>query len=726
MWGLWDADAGIKAPEAWDATTGSSSVVVGVIDTGVDYSHPELNDNMWTNAAEVQGQTGVDDDNNGYVDDIYGWDFVSNDADPMDDHYHGTHVSGTIGAEGNNGVGITGVSWDVKIMALKFLNSNGSGATSGAIKAIAYATANGADITNNSWGGGGYSSMLAAAIEDANANDSLFIAAAGNADNDNDASASYPASYPNANIIAVASITSSGAKSSFSSYGETSVDIGAPGSSIYSTAPSSSYRTLSGTSMATPHVAGVAALVKASGVDGADAIKSQIMNMGTDSAAMSGITVSGKILNARDAVAQTGTISGAVTNADTGAAIEGATVVADDGNGRRFSSTTASNGTYSLGVIPATYTVTASKYQFTTASQNGVDVIAESTTTANHSMTPVPLATVSGSVTTSNGAPIAGATITVTDTPGPITATTDGDGSYAISLAEGGYTLAVSSGKRCDGGTNVAITVAGDTTKDVTISARSDAAGHTCTELSTFNWIDTDTQVPFPGDELSGGQWDETSATIEMPFAFPFFGANYSTVYVSENGYVNFLGESRWYWRPASIPAASGPNGAIYGFWTDFVQDVDPVAGQTGVISYSTTGTAPNRVFTVEYDNVRKWGSLVWVSFEIQLHERGFVDVLIKPPSNESPTLDGRQSTVGIENSAGTDAFELSYKQRLTNKSGGSYQNTAYRYYTAFDISAPDDIRGPSLSQADGVPESTTAPTESLLELLKGSDTGRR
>src|SRR5262249_48878129 len=145
LWGLHNTgqtggtpDADIDAPEAWDVTTGSSSVVVAVIDTGVDYTHPDLAANIWTNAGEVPGN-GVDDDHNGYVDDVHGYDFVNNDGDPMDDHFHGTHVAGTIGAVGNNGTGVAGINWNVKIMALKFLDGNGGGYASDAIRAVNYA-----------------------------------------------------------------------------------------------------------------------------------------------------------------------------------------------------------------------------------------------------------------------------------------------------------------------------------------------------------------------------------------------------------------------------------------------------------------------------------------------------------------------------------------------------------------------------------------------------------
>jgi len=259
LWGLNNAnDADIDAPEAWDTARGTGGHIVAIIDTGVQWNHPDLAANMWVN-NDIAGN-GLDDDANGFVDDVYGYDFVNNDGNPMDDNGHGTHVAGTIGAVGNNGLGVTGVAWTTRIMALKFLAANGSGSTSGAVSAIYYAVNNGAQILNNSWGGGGYSQSLFDAIAYANANGVIFVAAAGNSASNNDVTANYPSNYAVGNVVAVASTTSTDGLSSFSSYGATTVDVGAPGSGIYSTYLNGGYATMSGTSMATPHVAGALAV----------------------------------------------------------------------------------------------------------------------------------------------------------------------------------------------------------------------------------------------------------------------------------------------------------------------------------------------------------------------------------------------------------------------------------------------------------------------------------
>jgi len=287
------SDADIKAPGGWDITTGSQNVVVAVIDTGVDYNHPDLAANIWTNPGEIPGN-GIDDDNNGYVDDVHGYDFINNDNDPMDDNGHGTHCAGVIGAIGNNGVGIAGVAWNVKIMPLKFLRSDGNGDTAASLNAIAYAKKMGADIISCSWGGTSKSQALSDAID---STDALFACAAGNEGANNDITGHYPSGFDSPQIISVAASNANDQMPSFSNYGATKVDVAAPGDAILSTYTSSSgnqYVKMKGTSMATPHVAGLAALLLSQDSTLSPyQLKTKIMDNVDKLSAFSGKTVSG-------------------------------------------------------------------------------------------------------------------------------------------------------------------------------------------------------------------------------------------------------------------------------------------------------------------------------------------------------------------------------------------------------------------------------------------------
>jgi thermitase len=299
----------ISAPSAWDLTTGSSSVVVADIDTGLRYTHEDLAANAWVNPGEIPGN-GVDDDNDGFVDDIYGADFRFNDSDPLDENGHGTHTAGTIGAVGNNLLGVTGVNWNVKIMAIKIYSASGNDTTSAMlINAYNYVRMmknRGVNIrvTNNSYGGCteacGYDQATKDAIDALGDAGILQVFAAGNSGSNNDTAPFYPANYTTPSIISVAASTSADTRASFSSFGATSVDLAAPGEGILSTYNSSNaaYTTLSGTSMATPHVTGAAALLSAYNPSLSSAsLKATLLNTVDVISAWNGVVKTGGRLN---------------------------------------------------------------------------------------------------------------------------------------------------------------------------------------------------------------------------------------------------------------------------------------------------------------------------------------------------------------------------------------------------------------------------------------------
>ena len=300
LWGMTKIDA----PTAWDTTTGSNSITVAVVDTGIDYDHPDLAANMWTNGSGFHGR-----------------DFVNNDDDPDDDEGHGTHVAGTIGAVGNNGAGVVGVNWQVKLMALKAADADGFLEDSWVIAAFQYACANGAKVVNASFGGPSPSDSTLAVIN--GCPNTLFAVAAGNGGGDgigdnNDLSPEYPCSYPSPNIVCVAASEPSDARSAFSNYGLGSVDIAAPGAGILSTYPGGGYATGSGTSMATPHVAGAAALLLSSKPALATADVRRALLLSADPlSAFTGLTATGGRLNARRALSQEITLPAGLSGSST-------------------------------------------------------------------------------------------------------------------------------------------------------------------------------------------------------------------------------------------------------------------------------------------------------------------------------------------------------------------------------------------------------------------------
>ncbi len=308
QWGL-DSSRGtdIDAPEAWASTVGSRSdgPIIAVIDTGVETDHPDLRDNLWVNSREIPGN-GRDDDGNGVIDDVHGFDAYFQDGEPEDAHGHGTHCAGILGATGNNRRGVTGVNWQARIMPIKIFDNSAKPktSTSAILRGVAYAANNGARLTSNSWGSGGASRSIRQAFSSSRA---FHFMGAGNDSQDNDSKPFYPASYGLNNSLSVAAVDKRGKLSSFSNFGEKSVDLAAPGSSIYSTVPGGRYGTKSGTSMATPFVTGVAGLLlsAAPGLTNGQ-LRQALLEGVVPNSDLAGKTVTGGVVNAKNSLARLG------------------------------------------------------------------------------------------------------------------------------------------------------------------------------------------------------------------------------------------------------------------------------------------------------------------------------------------------------------------------------------------------------------------------------------
>jgi subtilisin family serine protease len=303
QWGLKDKKGfDVHAEAMWDRATSSKDIVIAVVDTGINTLHPDLAENIWTNEAEANGKPGVDDDGNGFIDDVHGFHFAYPKKPVADRHGHGTHCAGIIAARGNNGIGVSGLLWDAKLMAVGFLDEKGSGTTENGIRGIDYAVMMGARVISASWGGGGPSKAMLESITKANEAGVVFVAAAGNESANNDKGGHYPSNYKVDNVISVAASTRTGGLASFSNRGVKTVHIAAPGDWIFSTF-GNSYTNLSGTSMATPFVSAAAAMTLANHPNYTPLqVRQTLMDSSTKIKSLTNKVMSGGLLNAEGAL----------------------------------------------------------------------------------------------------------------------------------------------------------------------------------------------------------------------------------------------------------------------------------------------------------------------------------------------------------------------------------------------------------------------------------------
>jgi len=595
---------GSQAAVAWSADrTGSRSVVVGIVDEGIQVNHPDLAANIWVNPGEVAGN-GVDDDANGYVDDVNGYDFANNDGTVYDGAVddHGTHVAGTIGALGGNGVGVAGVNWSVTMISAKFLGAGG-GTTANAIRAIDYLTdlkaRYGLDLvaTNNSWGGGGFSQALLDAIERGADRDIVFVAAAGNTAANNDTNPIYPASYRCTAggtrgwdcVISVAAIDSAGSLATFSGYGTSAVDLGAPGVNIYSTMPDATYGALSGTSMATPHVTGaLAACAAANPSLGGAARRAAVTGSTVPTRSLAGRVVNGGRLDINRMLR---------VCTDAGAAPVGSPAT------------------------PTAASLTPSLVRVQWADQVSGELGYE-----------VQRASGSG-----------GACGTF--------ATVARIGADTREFFDGGL---AGSSLYCYRTRAVGSTAVTAWSANATVTTLDPPIPYACA-ADAFAWLD-----PAGGTRLALG--DDAAAGVNLPFPFAFYGTGAPSVSVSSNGYLRFGAGAATAYANTAIPAAAEPNAIAAPWWDDLnpaiggsvwthVAGTAPnrsfVATWLGVPVYGVAGSA------ISFQAVLEEGTGA-IRFQ-------YLDAVAGAGASDN----GKSATIGTEDALGAAATQIGFNQAM-------------------------------------------------------------
>jgi subtilisin family serine protease len=660
--------ADIDAVSAWDVFKGSDNVIVVVIDTGIDYTHEDIAGNAWTNPGEIPGN-GIDDDGNGFIDDIHGWDFVNNDNDPMDDHGHGTHCSGTIGAVGNNGIGVVGVNWDVSIMGVKFLNSGGSGYTSDAILAIDYAlTIPGVKVMSNSWGGGGYSAALEEAIQRASDAGVLFVCAAGNYVGNTDITPNYPSCYDVPNVMSIAATDHNDDLASFSGYGLVTVDLGAPGVDILSTLPGNGYGELSGTSMATPHVSGVAALIwgRFPGMTMGQ-VKALIMSSVDPVPSLAGKCVTGGRLNAFTCIAEPDSIPPAAvddlaaTNATSSTVDLDWTATGDDGytgtasyydvrystspiDEMNFFDATGAAGVPDPGPSGTPESMTVHGLDFTTTYYFAVKVLDEygnySDVSNLASATTLGAPDIAVDQTSMTEELLSGATSTQT-----LTISNVGEGTLDFEIPQPSliFGSSVMGEYVLYGKDQVDPRTGGPVVEG---EGGPDATGYRWIDSDQpggpyFDWVDitgVGTLITMSGD-------DENTGPYPIGFDFEFYGSTFDQFHVCTNGWISFTSTLTSY-SNQPIPNTGAPENLIAPFW----DDLNP--GGTDRCYYYNDGTR----LIIEWFDIPHYSAGGPYTFEAILYPGG--DIEFQYLSMTDPT---NSATVGTQNYTKDDGLQIVY-----------------------------------------------------------------
>jgi hypothetical protein len=694
----WNLD-NIGAPKAWDAYGArGEGIVVANVDTGVQYDHPAL-------VKQYRGTLA-----DGSFDHNYNWYDPANicgtpSSAPCDNAGHGTHTMGTmVGDDGDPGTNQIGVAPHAKWIAAKGCEDY-SCSTESLLAAAQWILAP-TDLTgqnprtdlrpnvvNNSWGGGSGDTFYQAAVQAwvaAGIFPAFSVGNAGNACGSANSPGDYPESYASGaydakNVIA-----------SWSSRGPSAFDIikpniAAPGVDVRSSVPGNTYEVYSGTSMASPHLAGTVALMWSAApalVGDIDSTREILDQSALDTADLgcggtaenNNVWGEGRLdaLAALDncPTGPTGTLRGAITEADTGSPIAKATVLIQ-GGARDRTVTTDASGAFSVKLSVGVYTITAKAFGYLVQSVQSVEITEGATTTQDYSLVLAPTFALSGVVVDKKGTPLAGAQVSILGTP--IDAViTDDSGHYSFAkVPAGDYNVNANAG-RCYDTQTLPLTLSADATLDFVLPLRVDAYGYSC-YVAPYNFIDANTVLPLNNND---------STNVTLPFPFTLYGQTYDTVTVTMYGYINFVSGSQGAYYNQPIPDPDFPNAAIYPFWDDLMTYTG------GTVRTETLGTAPNRQFVIEWRDLESWE--YWdgnrVRFEVVLSENG--QILMQYASDGLPWQKGSSATMGIENELGTIAFQYSYNQPSV------YAGKALLY----DIPPSGIVEGTIVNANDGLP----------------------
>jgi subtilisin family serine protease len=725
-WGI----AKIGADQAWADGVLGSGVVVANVDTGVDYLHPAL-------VNQYRGNLG-----DGSFDHNYNWWDPTGicGSEPCDNVFHGTHTMGTmVGGDGPGpftpDIGVApGARW-IAAKGCEFDWCTEESLLSAGQFILAPTDLAGMnpdpslrpDIVNNSWGGGPGDPFYLETVRAWRAAGIIPVFASGNPGpfcGEGGSPGDFLESF------SVGATDSSDMIADFSGrgpsvYGKINPDVSAPGVNVTSSVPGGGYAAFDGTSMATPHVAGTLALMLSAqpalrtNVPAAlDAVRSTAVDRidlscgGDEDGDPNNVYGDGRIdaYAAVRLVATGGTLAGTVTDVDTSLPIAGASIAAFDGE-RTWNAVTDEVGHFELFLAAGTYTVGFEAFGYFSTTVPDVTIAKDTTTVQDASLAPKPRFTVTGHVRAAEDASaLEGAAVRAMGTPVPATVT-DAAGAYALVLPIGEYTVRASAGGCTESASDTVNLTDADVTLDFALARKIDAFGHGCRPI-TFDWLDAATQSALYGDDFAG--------RLKLPFDVAFYGKTYSQVFISDNGYVNFLGPDLYNPYPTSIPSASPPNAAIYAMWEDLALD------DASSVDYSVGGSPGDRTFTIQYTNVRSKSSPGRLDFQVRLHEgTERIDLLFG--DNPSNPGDGRNATIGIENETGTDALQFGFHDQLVEpRSAFRFEVVPNGYVTGTVLDRNDGlpIPGATVKVTPGIHAATTQEDGTyLLRLLPGSYT---